>query len=176
MARESDCLTLLLAPHHDDETLFAGYLCLAHKPLVLVCYPGARRHGSPEIRQAETAKAMEVLGCRATIAYGGSIDLEEAILAAANPDEIVLAPLPEAGGHSDHNRVGNLAAKLFPGRVLFYTTYTQEGRSTSGDPVQVKPGWEKLKRLALACYPSQLRRAGTRAHFYRPLDEYTVTP
>lgn len=167
---------LLLAPHHDDESLFAGYLCLAHRPTVLVCYPGARRHGDAETRQAETMAAMNVLGCEATVGYGDGVDLEEAIVAAASPSGLVLAPLPEQGGHSDHNHVGNLAARLFPGRVIFYTTYTEAGRSTFGEQVDVQPGWEQLKRSALACYPSQLRRAGTRVHFYRPLDEYTVTP
>lgn len=167
---------LLLSPHHDDEALFAGYLCLAHRPAVLVCYPGAARHGDPATRQAETRAAMGVLGCEATLGYGTGADLEDAIVAAASPTATVFAPLPEDGGHSDHNRVGDLAARLFPGRVVFYTTYTKAGRSTCGDPVDVQPGWEALKRLALACYPSQLKRRGTRVHFERPLREYTVTP
>lgn len=168
-------MNLLLSPHHDDETLFAAYLCLRYRPHVIVCYPGAPRHGSPGIRQRETEAAMGVLGCEATTVYEDGVDLEEAIAAAAGVHGVVLAPLPEERGHSDHNRVGELAARLFPGRVVFYTTYTDEGRSTCGEPVDVQPGWETLKRLALACYPSQLKRRGTRVHFQRPLDEYAVT-
>lgn len=167
-------MNLLLAPHHDDEALFASYLCLRYRPRVVVCYPGATRHGPPETRQAETRAAMDVLGCDSTVVYGDGVDLEEEVIAAAGRAASVLAPLPEQGGNSDHNRVGHLAASLFPGRVMFYTTYTESGRSTCGEQVDVQPGWEDLKRRALRCYPSQLRRRGTRVHFERPLDEYTV--
>lgn len=166
---------LLLAPHHDDETLFAAYACIAYRPTVVVCYPGALRHGGPATRQAETAAAMGVLGCRTTVAYDADTGLEE-MVAAADDGALVFAPLPEEGGHSDHNRVGELAASMFPGRVRFYTTYTAAGRSTCGDRVDVQPGWDDLKRKALACYPSQLRRRGTRVHFEQPLDEYVVCP
>ena len=40
---EREVTNLLLAPHADDETLFACYTLLRHRPLVLLCFPGAER-------------------------------------------------------------------------------------------------------------------------------------
>lgn len=176
MAGEGDSVNLLLAPHHDDEALFASFICLGQKPLVVVCFTGSPRHGPPEVRRAETAAAMDVLGCRWIDFTDANDDqLSMRLRALPHPDR-AWAPLPEEGGHSQHNKLGEIAQKLWPGRVMFYTTYTEQGRSTCGDPVDVQPGWEALKRRALACYPSQMKRPGTRVHFERPLDEYVVTP
>ena len=88
--------------------------------------------------------------------------------------EHIYAPLPEPDGNDDHNLVGELAARLWPGRVEFFTTYTLAGRTTLGRPVSYEPTWPDLKRKALACYQSQQAIPGMRAHFVRPLDEYVV--
>jgi len=165
-------MKILLAPHADDETLFACYTLLREKPLVVLCLPGAPRHGSPEVRRGELAKAMALLGC-SWISLAHLPDLEEA-LARFSPAH-VFAPLPEDDGNREHNLVGELAARLWPGDVTFYTTYTSSSRTTLGYPVPAEPEWPELKRRALACYESQAANRGTREHFLRPLDEYLVS-
>jgi LmbE family N-acetylglucosaminyl deacetylase len=176
---------LLLSPHNDDETLFAAYVCLRHRPKVIVALDGAtdRRHlAEPATRVAESAAAMELLGCEFRH-LGFPVDLADwSLVRSALEDEQpdhVWAPLPELGGHRHHNRVAELAIHLWPGRVSFYSTYhvDEDGwphRSVVGDPVEIEPEWENLKRAALACYPSQSERPGTAMHFERPLDEYVV--
>ncbi len=165
-------MKLLLSPHPDDETLFAAYTLLEHQPLVIVCYPGAPRHGSPETRLAETGQAMRLLGCDWLPPPSGDL---EATLALYDPEH-VWAPLPEPGGNSDHNTVGELAVELWPWKVTWYTTYTAEGRTTVGDRVETRDGWETLKLRALSCYQSQIKHSGTRPHFHRGLDEHVVEP
>lgn len=165
-------MKLLLSPHYDDETLFASYTLLRHHPLVVFCFAGSPRFGSRDTRIGEAKAAMSVLGCQWQEDEDG--DLGER-LAGFSP-ETVWAPFPEPDGHHDHNRVGVLAARLWPDRTAFYTTYTTNGRSTAGVPVATEPGWADLKRLALACYESQSSNPATRPHFDRPLDEYVVNP
>ncbi len=169
-------MNILLAPHPDDETLFAAYTLLEHHPLVLVCYPGAARHGAPETRLGELADAMRVLGCDWLPPPDESVDLDGHLRAYGAFAEHVWAPYPEEGGHSAHNRVGELAVELWPGRVTWYTTYTEQGRSTAGALVSPKGGWQDLKVRALNCYASQIAHPGTRPHFKRGLEEYLVQP
>ena len=165
-------MKVLLTPHADDETLFAAYTLLREKPLVVLCFAGAPRHGSFDVRLAEFAAAMAVLGCPWTSIAEGPSSLERS-LHRLGADH-VYAPLPEADGNDDHNLVGETAARLWPGRVDFYSTYTLAGRTTHGNPVPCEPTWPDLKRKALACYQSQQAIPGMRAHFVRPLDEYVV--
>ena len=164
-------MNLLLSPHHDDETLFAAYTLLRHRPHVVVCFDGGPRYGMPKVRKAETAAAMGILGCTWEPLYGQG-DLAGA-LKRFDPVR-VFAPLPESRGNFEHNLAGTVAADLWPDRVTYYTTYTPEGRTTLGEPVLVEDGWEALKRQALDCYRSQIAHPGTRPHFFRPLDEYLV--
>ncbi len=165
-------MKILLSPHADDETLFAAYTLLRENPLVVLCYPGAPRHGDFETRLAEFTAAMETLDCP-WVSLVGYDQLEKA-LAKMTPEH-VYAPLPEVGGNADHNHVGDLAACLWPGDVTFYTTYTPGERTTVGWPVPAEESWPELKREALACYKSQQTNRGTREHFSRPLDEYLVS-
>lgn len=171
----------LLAPHNDDEALFATYTLLRHQPTVVVCLDGwrGRRWDVPvDVRAAETAAALAVLGCPPHIQlslppdWGTLADALEIVLADA---EHVWAPLPEEDGHSHHNRVGELAMQMFPGRCTLYATYTMTGgKTTVGRLVPYEDGWPELKRAALSCYASQLARPGTRPHFERSLDEYQL--
>lgn len=167
-------MNVLLAPHADDETLFAAYTLLRHRPLVILCLQGAARHGDPDVRAAELADAMALLGCDWDD-VSRAADLENVLSLYTWTADHVWAPLPEPGGNSGHNKVGELAAKLWPRRVTFYATYTNAGRTITGEPVQYEQWWPGLKRNAMACYRSQLAHPGTRPHFERPLDEYVVS-
>lgn len=165
-------MNLLLAPHHDDETLFAAYTLLRYRPHVAVCFDGGTRYGATSVRQAETAAATKMLGCTWEALYEQGGDLMTA-LAPCDPEQ-VFAPMPESHGHAEHNIVASIASDLWPDRVVYYTTYTAAGRTVVGDPVPIENGWDVLKVRALACYVSQIAHRGTRPHFLRPLDEYLV--
>ncbi len=167
-------MKLLLAPHADDAELFACFTLLREKPLVVLCLPGAERHGAFDVRLAEFVAAMTVLDCPwINIADDDDPERLERALRQCDVDH-VYAPLPEDGGNDDHNLVGEIATRLWPGKVDFFTTYTPAGRTTMGQPVPYEPTWPDLKRKALACYQSQQAIPGIRAHFTRPLDEYLV--
>lgn len=173
-------MNIFLAPHSDDETLFGAYILLRHRPLVVVCFEGRRRRrdAPAALREAETAAAMAILGCehRCLGLPSGAWESLETLLASLDVDH-AWAPLPEEDGHSQHNGVGELALRLWPGRVTLYATYTMGGgKTTRGDRVEAEPGWPVLKRQALACYASQIARPGTSAHFERDIAEYTIEP
>ena len=163
-------MKILLSPHADDETLFACYTLLRERPHVILCLSGAPRHGSNEVRLAEFAAAMEIVGC----SWTSLIDAELRDELSRLEPEHVWAPLPEPDGNGDHNWVGELALDLWPDNVTLYTTYTPASRTTQGELVIPEPSWVNIKRSALACYRSQLMTPGVREHFFRPFDEYLV--
>ncbi len=165
-------MKIALSPHADDTELFACYTLLRERPNVVLCLPGAERHGSFDVRLAEFESAMCVLGCDWISIAEDPEPLEEVLK--RFDAEHIYAPLPEPDGNDDHNLVGELAARLWPGKVTFYTTYTPGQRTTRGERVPLDPSWLGLKRKALDCYRSQQAIPGIRAHFNRPLDEYLV--
>ena len=165
-------MKILLSPHFDDETLFAAHLCLREHPLVMFCFDGAPRHGDVQTRMREAEAATRLLGCD-MIALHSTPDTLADNLAGYEPSH-VWAPLPEEGGNSDHNAVGETARELWPERTTFYTTYTDAGRTIAGERVEPLPGWETLKRRAMSCYASQYALRATRPHFERGLDEYEI--
>lgn len=140
----------------------------------MFCFDGAPRHGSFAVRWKEALAATEILGCEAH-ALRADYTMLQAQLSGFDPEH-VWAPLPEEGGNGDHNIVGEVAERLWPDRVSFYATYTSSGRSEIGYPVPAEPGWDTLKREALACYRSQSSNPQTRPHFERDLGEYEFSP
>ena len=178
-------MKLLLSPHNDDEALFASYIALREQPKVIVALdggPGTKHRVDPEVRVAESAAAMEILGCDFEH-LGFPVDIADwtrvaCKLAFDYPDvEHVWAPVPEPGGHRHHNRLAAVALEVFGlERVSFYSTYRCDEtgwphRTTHGVELN---GDETLKRAALDCYVSQIRSTGTRMHFERPLAEYEM--
>ena len=180
---------LLLAPHNDDETLFASFLCLRYQPHVVIClkstrmadpsYPG----GVPvqaQTREFETEMAMNALSCTWTQWPITDMDPEEEQLESfmwglrdpLGADwDIVLAPAVEADGHSDHNLIGMLAERVFSDvEIVRYLTYTRYGRSSWGKLVEPEREWIGLKLAALACYRSQASHPATCSWFYERLD------
>lgn len=176
-------MNLLLAPHDDDQALFAAYPMLRDQPKVIVCLNGGlkQHYPRPEVRVAESVAAAEILGCDfAHLGIGceeADWDAVEKQLQSEQPEH-VWAPLPEPNGHRHHNALGNLASRLWPGKVTFYSTYHMVNdwpiRSTHGLQVPVEDGWPELKRQALDCFVTQIQSDGTAMHFDRPLDEYAM--
>lgn len=179
-------MKLLLSPHNDDEALFASYICLREKPFVFTCLDGRRKkdYPLPADRVEESMNAMEILGCEyehlwVPLAYEDWQSCVKRRIELKHIDpEHVWAPLPEPGGHDHHNRLAELATRIWPGRVSFYSTYTQDAegvhRSTQGNKIYAEPHWQAMKRTALQCYKTQIANEGTAMHFERPLDEYEV--
>lgn len=185
--------TILLAPHHDDECLFASFLALEHQPDLIICTRAEVQaaRGLPishEDRLAETMAAWRFLSPedRPVIQWPYS-DIEAktdwsalgaAIAALPDKYDQVIAPAPEPFGHAHHNFVGEAAFSAFgPTRIIRYLTYTRNrGRSDWwGDPVEIKhPDWIIAKLRALACYPTQIRETTTRPWFLESLGEYTA--
>jgi LmbE family N-acetylglucosaminyl deacetylase len=83
-------------------------------------------------------------------------DDETAFAGLLEPD-VVLAPAVEDGGHEQHRKVGQLAAKVFLGaRLVPYLTYRRGHGRTVGHPVLFTPDQLSRKLRALACYRSQM--------------------
>ena len=178
---------ILLSPHNDDETLFAAYIILREKPLVVIATDGyaqmerSHKEITPELRKNETLCAMKILG--AEVEFFGIRDTlinHESLkrkLATFNP-EIVYAPYPNSV-HEQHNLVGNMAYELYGNRVKFYATYTKqevyniETLAPKGD-IEIKPTKEEmeLKNQALDCYKSQIRLCNEHFIAVRNKSEY----
>jgi LmbE family N-acetylglucosaminyl deacetylase len=173
---------LLLSPHHDDAELFASFLCLKHKPRVVVCTtPKVQEQWGVNAaeRETETDAAMEILGCEweqltfldtddeiaEPLARWLKLDVEW-----SGAPDVVIAPAWEEEGHPQHNAVAWAAGKVFGDDVIRYLTYTRHGgRSKNGTEIEMEdPEWITLKQQALACYRSQLRVANCRAWFEQP--------
>lgn len=171
-------MKLLVAPHADDETLFAAYVQLAFSPEVVVCLQGRRARHLPRnaVRESESLAACNVLGTRVGFVPSPcdppDWPLVEEVLRGWGDPQRVFAPLPEPGGHRQHNQIGNLAHSLWPDRTTFYATYRDLEKSTTGTPIEVQDGWFAKKAAALSCYRSQHSKPDTAFHFHRDQTEY----
>lgn len=181
---------LLFAPHNDDETLFASYLLIRHKPTVVVVFADTRTQSDTHGRVRETLDACEALGVDSVHQWSypnrpASGDWLEAMprvradmdaIAREGRYELVLAPWPEPGGHDQHNAVGEAVEEAFSAEalgasspsVVFYPTYRRgHGRTQAGlEHVPSDPSWYGLKLKAMSCYASQIAAANTRPWFF----------
>jgi LmbE family N-acetylglucosaminyl deacetylase len=181
--------SVLLAPHHDDESLFASFLILRYRPLVVTVLGRAERqaqHGYPggpipgSIREQETAEAMRLLDARWVSWEFSDLNpdwpaISRAIAELAGSFDRCFAPAVEDEGHGQHNHVGALALAHFGrDRVTAYTTYRNGYGRSGGEQVPFDPDWPVLKLRALACYESQIRCPSTGHHFLAGLREYVA--
>jgi LmbE family N-acetylglucosaminyl deacetylase len=170
---------VFFSPHNDDETLFAFYQVLRHKPNVIVVLRSYKQWVSQngpsyEVREAETTAAMGIadVGWRQwpwsdheplwdSIAESIRGELRE------RKPKVVIAPAWEMGGHEDHNAVASIVAGIEGDwELIRYLTYERGyGRSHKGTPVKGTEEEEALKLKALLCYDSQIRHSQTRAWF-----------
>lgn len=149
--------TALFAPHADDETLFAAFTILRHRPRVVICCPSAGDYGDTALRETETREALSVMGGTFAGRWDGS-DLVARMRAfdAKHHPARVWAPDRQCS-HPDHRAVADAATEVFAGRLTTYHTYDERGRVRSDRQVDVEPAWIETKLRALLRYPSQLR-------------------
>lgn len=177
-------MNLLLAPHSDDEALFASFVQLAYQPHVVVCLRGRRARHLPanDVREAESRAAAEVLGTTVEFidspcdpADWHAVERRVAAFADAEIGQ-VFAPLPEADGAAQHNAIGNLAAALWPDKTTFYATYgLHNGRTQVGKRIEASDDLAERKTKALACFASQSSKPDTAMHFLRDQAEYLLS-
>lgn len=170
---------LLLSPHNDDETLFAAFTILRHRPTVVTCFQSfvQEQRGGPtwQTREAETVRAVSCLGADRPIQLLVRDDKpDETMLRSllthirdADRWDIVFAPAVEEGGHDQHNLVGELAVEIFGGfRVMLYLTYVRgSGKTRSDCEAPYEPGWPSAKLRAMAEYESQIELGNTSTWF-----------
>lgn len=174
---------IVLAPHGDDEVLFAAYTCMRERAHVIVCSQDA----DPAVRKdrsLETTRAIEILRCshhewpvpadrfeknlgqmKVWMAAWNSTSL-----VASTPDR-VYAPAIHPEGHEQHNLIGELAREVFGDKVIFYGTYAPRGeRQHLGR--EVIPDADEIRRKfeALACYRTQIEHPLSRPWFFDLLD------
>ena len=80
----------------------------------------------------------------------------EALQKFGQPD-LVFAPLPNEGGNWMHDVTGQVADKLWPGRVQHYSTYTKDREYPAGKmPFPATDEMKRKKIAAIQCYKSQM--------------------
>lgn len=163
---------VLFSPHADDESLFAAYLIMRHRPRVIICHPSAGDYGDTDVRHAESRAACDILGARPVEQWaGGDLEAQMRTLDAKMKPSRVFAPSAQAS-HPDHRAVAEAAAAVFGDRVTRFHTYDAAGKVRAGEPVPFEAGWPERKRRALACYQTQLAHPRARAFFDWDLAEY----
>jgi LmbE family N-acetylglucosaminyl deacetylase len=172
---------VLFAPHQDDETLFAAFVCCRYRPRIFTVLRGfGQEHMGITYgeREIETRSAAAILGCdHEQWLYPDTgpdwEQIENRIRkVAANTGGLAFAPLAERGGHEQHNLVSEIVRAAFGSRARYYATYRYGGpKTTTGTLVEPEPAWIIAKLRALACYRSQIER-GPRRFFLHDLHEY----
>ena len=166
-------MKLLLAPHNDDECLFAAYTLMREKPLVIVVTDSDLAEGvTAHQRREESKRACELLGV--PVAFLG---LKDGTLEQLKGDlrlrlepfasqswSQVYAPAIQ-GGHKDHDALGEVVSTMFS-TVGYYATYAAgELFSPAGREIKPTPEEVERKNKALDCYPSQIRLARAQSRF-----------
>lgn len=168
---------VLLAPHNDDESLFAFYSLTrnqAHVIVVLRSMLEAERGGPTfETRERETDCAMRVAGRTwEQWPYPDSEPpwalIESRLEAVTEEVGTIIAPAYEEGGHEHHNELALIAQRLRPdgeGLIQYLTYVRGQERSTGGTEIVPTLFEREQKRIALLCYQSQIDYEPTRPWF-----------
>lgn len=161
--------SILLAPHSDDQDLFANYIIQRIKPLIVVCTDGTsheKKFGIPiEQRRQEARDAAKILEVDIKFLgipeeeLSGIETLAKSFLTEkmyGKQWDFVFVPRKE-GGNPHHDIVSDFG-RCLRGGVLYYGTYTKTKLYPDGE-MMIQPTSEEIekKNQALACYVSQLR-------------------
>jgi LmbE family N-acetylglucosaminyl deacetylase len=163
---------VLFSPHADDETLFAAFTILRHRPDIVVCFGSAGDYGPTDVRTAETREAMTVLGGGVVEQWGGGdlVAQMRSYDARVNPVR-VWAPHEDAS-HPEHVAVARAARQVFGDRLQAFHTYDVSGKVRRGRPVAFEPAWVQQKLRALLRYETQVRHPRACQFFTWDLLEY----
>lgn len=162
--------SVLIAPHSDDEALFAGLICIRYKPQVIVVtdsfvqYERGQKEITAHRRRDETRRACEVMGVEPVFLGLADDCFEEprhirAMLSEAQwAADIFFVPALQGG-----NRQHNLCSFAFNEirtceRLVEYSTYAKGEFLTPVEGfVELVPTPEEIeiKERALRCYESQ---------------------
>lgn len=173
-------MKLFLAPHNDDEALFGAYTIMREKPLVVIVTDSwiqyLRGDGiTAEQRKKESQEAMKILSVPLEFLGIRDNELSEKVLMKRLKQyrpTLVYAPLPNSKNFH-HNLVGKTAYRLWPNKIIFYSTYTKESLVPRGE-IEVRPTQEEieLKNKVLDSYKSQIKRNGPHFRAVRNRSEY----
>ena len=165
-------VAVLFSPHSDDETLFAAFTILKHRPHVVVCFESTGDYGDQAVREAETRDAMSVLGADGVEQWaGGDLEAQMRALDARVKPAQVFAPSVRSS-HPDHVHVAQAAATVFGHRLTTYHTYIHGTKVRSDRIVPFEPNWISKKLRALARYESQINHPRAHAFFLEDLREF----
>jgi len=169
---------LLVAPHADDESLFACYQLIRLKARVLVCLD------SGPVRSLEMEDAMDVLGRDWTMLDVPEerpdwMAVREGIASEVRRASTVIAPAFEVDGHEHHNQVARITDSFGHAHVIRYLTYRRGYGRSKGAVTCVGDKFERdLKLTALRCYQSQMVDPATAPWFpggeYATFEEWVV--
>lgn len=159
-------MEILLAPHNDDEALFAAVTLQRVRPLVVVVTDSwVQFHRGDGVtadgRWAETVQALDILGCPGLRLGIPDVDLAlgrvvEGLRTLTGVSR-VWAPARQ-GGHPHHDLVHLAAAEAWADvpQVLYGTYSAREPvYATEGEPLVGTMEERATKAAALACYRSQ---------------------
>lgn len=161
-------MTILLAPHPDDETLFAAYTIIREKPLVIVVTHPTMQGDNGYERIMESYRAMRILGASVCFLHIPEHDLDGDVLTEKLQPfigaSLVYAPDLESG--NPHHDMVHLVAKELFSNVKTYRTYGKnQKRTLEGDEVIPTANEVILKKQAMECYTTQLNNQMTHHYF-----------
>jgi LmbE family N-acetylglucosaminyl deacetylase len=155
---------MLLAPHADDETLFAFYTLLREQAVVYVVLDsGPEREG--ELDAAMAVADRPYVCMRHSEAHTEWSHIREDIQSCSQDFDSVIAPAYEKGGHEHHNEVALIAATLGKPLTSYLTYVRGRARTTMGLWVIPAASEKELKRRAMDCYASQIADPNTAPWF-----------
>lgn len=169
--------SLLIAPHSDDEILFASYLIRKYAPTVVIVADDPDPTQAL-LRRGESERACKLLDARVEPHWlhftEGAINRDELKSRLADFSATqVFAPAVEASGHDEHNLVGEVALELYGKKVRPYLTYTRAAGRSRNPYGEIYP-WSveciSRKLRALAEFRTQIQHPARRPWFYDQLD------
>lgn len=146
----------LIAPHSDDECLFAAYTIMRYKPLVIIAtdYDGKRGPTALE-RRNESIEGCAVLGAKVDFLGipESEFTLERLMIELGSPRFLGVMlewTCAKQGGHPHHDICSQIRS------YRKYATYTKDELEPFGN-IKIEPtdAEFELKKRALACYKSQ---------------------
>lgn len=157
---------ILLAPHDDDEGLFASGIIMRYKPHVVVVtcsliqFDRGQTDITAERRHKESTAAVKLLGSDVEFLNipDNNLRYDDLVWALRPWPETNLCFAPaKQGGNAQHDLVSDAASNMFK-RVIYYATYASGQWFTpleNGVRLVLTPEERAQKLLALSCYESQ---------------------